>query len=147
MQIETSRFGSIGVEPDDVIEFSSGIVGMETYRKWAWLADDRLWWLQSLDSPDVALAIVSPRQFVPDYQVCVSKRDLDAIQIQSMTGATIVAIVGRQVGPQGPTLTLNLGAPLVMNLPARLGCQVIVKHDYPFQFEIPTHPLFLKKSA
>jgi hypothetical protein len=56
-----------------------GLPGLEDCREWALLADasnDALGWLQSTTRGDVALAVVSPRRFVPDYQVRIPRSEL-----------------------------------------------------------------------
>ena len=70
MRINTQRFGRIDVDPNDVLTFQSGLPGLEDCREWALLADasnDALGWLQSTNQGDIALAVVSPRRFVPHY--------------------------------------------------------------------------------
>lgn len=72
MRINTTRFGRIDVDTGDVLHFASGLPGLEDCRDWALLADsanNALGWLQSTSRGDVALAVVSPRRFVADYQV------------------------------------------------------------------------------
>ncbi len=75
MNVTTSRFGRIAVEPCDVIQFPAGMLGLEDCRRWMLLADtqnDALAWMQCVERPAVALAVVSPRRFVPDYQLRIA---------------------------------------------------------------------------
>jgi flagellar assembly factor FliW len=52
------------------------------------------------------------------------------------------------VGKNDAALTLNLKAPLVINLERRAGRQVIVNSDEPTQFELQTSgPTYLRRSA
>ncbi len=144
--IQTSRFGALQVEPDDVIEFPRGILGMEHLREWVLFADAQnaqLGWFQSTQQPEVALAVVSPRRFVPDYQVRVARRELTPLKLEKAEDAHVLAIVNQN----DRCITLNLKAPLVINLPHRVGCQVVAKGNQPIQHELsyPTEPL--KQSA
>src|SRR5207248_5198087 len=85
MEITTTRFGSVAIEPDDVIFFPTGILGLDGCLHWVLLADaqsDTLGWLQSTTHCDVALAVVSPRRFVPDYQVRIARGELAPLAIE-----------------------------------------------------------------
>ena len=84
MRINTTRFGRIDIDASDVIRFTSGLPGLEDCRDWALLADttnDALGWLQSTTRGDVALAVVSPRRFVPEYQVRIPRSELSPLEI------------------------------------------------------------------
>lgn len=146
MRINTSRFGRIEVDAADVLTFPSGLPGLEDCRDWALLADsdnDALGWLQSVSRGDVALAVVSPRRFVPDYQVRIPRSELSPLALTDMRQAQVVVVVGKT----GTGLTLNLKAPIVINLEARTGRQVVASGEQPLQYELATHRPPLKKSA
>jgi len=146
MRINTSRFGRIDVAAGDVIRFPSGLPGLEDCREWALLADatnDALGWLQSTTRGDVALAVVSPRRFVPDYQVRIPRSELTPLDISDIRQAQIVVVVGTT----GTALTLNLKAPIVINLEGRTGRQVVASGELPLQYELTSVRPPLKKSA
>ncbi|MFN5757599.1 MAG: flagellar assembly protein FliW [Planctomycetia bacterium] len=146
MRINTTRFGRIDVESADVLTFPSGLPGLEDCREWALLADatnDSLGWLQSTSRGDIALAVVSPRRFVPDYQVRIPRSELTPLAISDIRQAQVVVVVGQN----GKSLTLNLKAPIVINLEARTGRQVVASGELPMQYELTTHQPTLKKSA
>ena len=146
MRINTSRFGRIDVAAGDVIRFPSGLPGLEDCREWALLADatnDALGWLQSTTRGDVALAVVSPRRFVPDYQVRIPRSELTPLDISDIRQAQIVVVVGTT----GTALTLNLKAPIVINLEGRTGRQVVASGELPLQYKLTSARPPLKKSA
>ena len=133
MQIETTRFGTVEIAADDVLTFATGLIGMESCRRWTLLADAEnisLGWLQSIDRPDVALAVVSPRRFVPDYRVRVEARDLLPLELTDPRDAQVLVVVTKA----GDTLALNLKAPLVIHVEARLGRQIVAKDDHAVQY-------------
>jgi flagellar assembly factor FliW len=135
MEIATTRFGAVTIEDDDVLSFVDGLIGMEDHTRWALLADAEnaaLGWLQSLDRPDVALAVVSPRRFVPDYSVRVARRDIEPLGVSAAEEAQVLVIVSRF----GEGLTLNLKAPLVIQVAERLGRQIVAKDDHPVQYPL-----------
>jgi flagellar assembly factor FliW len=146
MEIRTTRFGTLSVQPDDLIGFPNGVLGLQQCRQWVLLADaqnEAVGWLQCHGQPETALPVVSPRRFVPGYQIRVARRDLASLQLDCLADAQVLVIVGRN----DDAFTLNLKAPLVINLERRLGCQVVAKDAHPLQYEIPHQPLRLKKSA
>ncbi len=146
MLIKTTRFGSLEVEPEDLITFPAGLLGLEDCREWVLLADaqnNSLGWLQSVLKPEIALAVVSPRRFVPQYQMRVARAELAPLELPEVKEAQVVVIVGKN----DRTITLNLKAPLVINADRRLGRQVIVNGDQPVQYELPDAQVPLKKSA
>jgi len=136
MDISTTRFGSVSVDESDVLSFADGLIGMEECCRWVLLADAQnsaLGWLQCVDLPQVALAVVSPRRFVPDYHARVSRRDIAPLGLKNPSDAQVLVIVNQANG----SLTLNLKAPLVIHLEARLGRQVIAKDDHAVQHLLP----------
>jgi flagellar assembly factor FliW len=146
MRINTSRFGRIDVDAGDIIQFPSGLPGLEDCREWALLADstnDALGWLQCTTRGDMALAVVSPRRFVPDYQVRIPRSELTPLAISDISQAQVVVVVGKT----DTTLTLNLKAPIVINLEARTGRQVVASGELPLQYELTINRQPLRKSA
>lgn len=135
MNISTTRFGSLTIEEVDVITFVDGLIGMEDCRRWVLLADAQnsaLGWLQSLDRPEVALGVVSPRRFVPNYQVRVARREIQPLGLQNANEAQILTIVSNS----GGRLSLNLKAPLVIHLSERLGRQIVARDDHAVQHRL-----------
>ena len=150
MDVLTTRFGILSVEPQDELIFESGLIGLEHCRRWVVLTDTRnrsLGWLQSIDEGHVALGVVSPRRFVPDYQLRVHRSDLHTLELTTARDAEVVVIASRRASGDATGLTLNLRAPLVINVERRRGCQVIAKDDLPVQFPLSIPSIPLKRTA
>lgn len=146
MQIETTRFGRMDIEPDDILFFRHGIFGFEKARHWVLLADAEnraVAWLQSIQHPELAVPVVSPRRFVSDYQVRIDPADISALDLRSADQAFVLAIVGRD----NDSLTLNLRAPLVINLDQKSGMQLITTDAQPLQYDLATLPTAQRRSA
>ena len=132
MDVSTTRFGTITATPHDILLFEKGLIGFEECKRWLLLADAQngsLGWLQSVDEAQIALAIVSPRPFVPDYQLSVPRSQLGNLPIDGPEEAVVVVIVSRH--PEG--LCLNLKAPLVIHVESKTGCQAISSEDAPIR--------------
>lgn len=146
MDVPTTRFGPVEVEPDDVIRFPEGLLGLEECRDWVLLADannDAVAWMQSVDRADVALAVVSPRRFVPSYQMRVARRELVPLMLEHVRAARVLVIVSREER----SFTLNLKAPIVVNLQRRLARQVMTNGPLAVRHELGVAHPALKRSA
>ena len=146
MQIKTTRFGPVELELEDTIEFAAGMPGLEDCRQWVLLADGynrALGWLQCTTRPEIALAVVSPRRFVPGYQLRVTSGDLAPLRLNQVRDAQVLVVVGKQ----NESITLNLKAPLVINLERRRGAQVINNLDEPVAYRLRRDDVPLRKSA
>ena len=146
MEITTSRFGPLEIDPGDMLHFPAGLLGLEDCRQWALLADRRneaVAWLQSVERPEVALPVVSPRRFVPGYQVRIARRELTGLGLDDIKAAKVLSILGKT----GPTITLDLKAPLMINLARSLGRQVVTNGDLPVRFELGSDHPTLRRSA
>jgi flagellar assembly factor FliW len=146
MKVNTTRFGRLEIEADDVLLFPSGVLGLEDCRHWVLLADaqnEALGWLQSISRPEIALAVVSPRRFVPDYQLRVARGEMNPLELDDLEQAQVLLIVGKnQYG-----VTLNLKAPIVVNADRRLGRQVIANGEQPVQYQLTDGTAVMRKSA
>ncbi|QGJ69880.1 Flagellar assembly factor FliW [Planctomycetales bacterium 10988] len=146
LTIASTRFGELQLEEDDLLYFPDGLLGLESCQRWILLID---WdhaacgWLQSATVPEIALAVVSPRRFVPDYQIRTTPAELQSLQLENLTEAQVLVIVGKNSCGQ----TLNLKAPLILNPTHRLGRQIIAKGDLPVRYVLPLSPTQLLKLA
>ena len=93
--------------------------------------------------PSVALPVVSPRRFVPSYQVRVNRNQLSALELSAPDEAFVLTVVSRHEG----RLTLNLKAPLIINLDRRLGRQVVTNDEQPLQLDLAPAPAAYRRSA
>jgi flagellar assembly factor FliW len=146
MEIHSSRFGTLHLDSDDVLRFPAGLLGLEHCREWVLLDDgqnDAVAWLQSVECPEVALAVVSPRRFVPDYRIRVARPEIEPLDFDDVRSAEVLVIVGRT----DRAVTLNLKAPLLVNPARRLGRQVITNGNLPIRHELNNGQLALKRSA
>jgi flagellar assembly factor FliW len=146
MKIDSSRFGWVEIEPEDVLLFSRGLFAFEDHRHWVLLADGGerpVAWLQSLRDPEVALPLVSPRLFVPGYRVSIGRNQLTPLELAALDQAFVLNVLNRNQG----RLTINLKAPLIINLDRRIGRQVVTNDEQPLQLVLPTTAVCLRKSA
>jgi flagellar assembly factor FliW len=75
--------------------------------------------------------------------VRIPRSELSPLAISDMRQAQVVVVVGTN----GKSLTLNLKAPIVINLETRTGRQVVASGELPLQYELTSERPPLKKSA
>ena len=135
MEIRTTRFGTLEINAADIIVFPGGLLGLAECQRCVLLADsegDALGWLQNVDHPQIALAVVSPRRFVPGYEVRVARSELQPLALDSLQDAHVLVTLSKH----DEAITLNLKAPLIINLERRLGRQAITNGDQPIQYPL-----------
>lgn len=130
MIINTTRFGRVQISGDDVITFPEGILGFNDLKKFILLDDpndDIFAWLQSCELPDVAFPILEPELFSQNYQVVLTKSDLEALKLEPEKRTRYFAII---TIPDDPTqMTANLKAPIVINVQKRLARQCVLQDN------------------
>lgn len=146
MEITTTRFGKVAIDAEDILLFPHGLMGFEDNQHWVLLADAEnpaVGWLQSITRPGLAMAVVSPRRFVPDYHLHVTRAELTALQMGAEDRTYVLSLISSHEG----ALTTNLRAPIVINLHRRLGRQVVTSDEQPLRYELAPRPLPLRKTA
>ncbi|XZE22562.1 flagellar assembly protein FliW [Pirellulaceae bacterium SH449] len=130
MQIQTSRFGKIDVDHADLLLMPHGLIGFETCRHWILLSTDDqspVAWLQSVALANVALPVISPRRFIPEYRARIQRRDLASLNLHNEDQIYFLCVVSKT----GSILTANLKSPILLNATRHLAAQLVVTDDQP----------------
>jgi flagellar assembly factor FliW len=80
---------------------------------------------------------------VPDYKVRLPAEQLAKLELDDLDRAFILNVVAKNEG----RLTVNLKAPLLINLDRRIGRQVVTSDEQPLQHALSFEPVQLRKSA
>ncbi|MFH1081243.1 MAG: flagellar assembly protein FliW, partial [Pseudomonadota bacterium] len=115
MKIDTSRFGKIEVPESEWLLMKGAILGFESRSRFVLLIQDKntpLWWLQSVDDPDLAFVVVNPCVTMPDYNPIIDEADLTFLDIKNREDIALVAIVTVRSHPF--RATANLRAPILI---------------------------------
>ncbi len=112
---ESIRFGTVEVQPEDVIEFPFGLIGLGGLR---YTLLDRnpgtgFLWLHSVDDPALALPVVSPHQFFSTFSLRIAEEDRERTGIEDPRRRTLYVTV--RATPDPLDITANLRAPLVIH--------------------------------
>jgi len=136
MIIETKNFGKININDDEIYTFENGIPAFEHLRKFSVVnTEDKspFCWLQSLEEPDVSFIMMNVYNILPDYNPLVYDNDLEAIGEIKDNNLLIYNIV--VIPDVVSKMSVNLKAPIVINLSTKKGKQVILKNeDYQIKY-------------
>jgi flagellar assembly factor FliW len=128
VKINTSRFGNLEVEKNEIITFAEGLLGFENLKKFTVVdpGDQTLiLWLQSIDDESVAFPIIEPRIFMPDYRVKLLPAELNSLSLENLNDATVYSIL---TIPQNVTeMSANLKAPIVINNQSKASRQIVLQ--------------------
>ena len=125
MNVQTTRFGTVEIDEQRIIEFPGGLLGFANFRRYALLQPDDegiFFWLQCLDAPELAFVVTDPTLWVADYQATIRREQMDQLGLQSPEEAQVFVIVNKY----DQTLTANLQGPLVVNVRSREGMQLVL---------------------
>ena len=130
MIIQTSRFGRVEFQAEDVLTFPEGLLGFADLRKFILLddpSDEIFAWLQSCEDLDIAFPVLEPELFVENYKITISKNDFEMLQMKTLEKARYFSII---TVPDDPTqMTANLKAPIVINREARMARQCVLQDN------------------
>lgn len=139
MKINAKYFGEVSYENSDIIMIEKGLIGFESYMKYLPLSfhedNDSMVSLQSLDEESLSFILMDPFQAFPDYAPELSAQDMDELKAESPDDLAfyVICVIRDTVAES----TVNLKAPLVINLATRKARQVILEQpEYTFR-----HPL------
>jgi flagellar assembly factor FliW len=113
LTIDSSRFGSLEIPAENVIEFPNGLIGLggKRYALVAGSEDGAFRWLHSLDDPSMALPVANPWSFFADYEVELSDSDSESITADPADVAVWVTV---RAGAELSDFYANLKAPIVI---------------------------------
>ena len=111
LTFESSRFGTVEIAADAVIEFPSGLIGLGGSRFALVSADTdgAFHWLHSLEDASLALPVTNPWLFFGDYEVELS--DADTARVGSETPDVWVTV---RTGAAPQDFSANLRAPILV---------------------------------
>ncbi len=138
MLLTTRLFGEIKAKEEEIISFTKPILGFDNCRQYLLLENESIFptfWLQSVDSPDIAFPVVSPYSVDEDYSIKLQAYDLEDIQLKKIEEALILTLM---VVPQSiSSMRTNLRAPIIYNPANKMAKQLILNNDkYPIHHYI-----------
>jgi flagellar assembly factor FliW len=137
--LELPRFGSFSYRESEVLTFPWGLPGFASQRRFVAVnleGQEKFVWLQSLDDVSIALPTGDPWQIFADYAPQLPPYASSSLDIQRPEEFVALCVV--VVAPGATEMTMNLLAPIVINLRTRIGRQIMLETGgYSVRQEIP----------
>lgn len=128
MTLETTRFGNIECQDDDVLTVIDGVLGFPECTRFLVISHGEgssFRWLQSVDNPELAFLVIDPAEFKADYAPEMPDRLAGKLGLDENTPRIVYTIVSIPAG-QPEQMTANLAGPIVINAEARVAAQVVL---------------------
>ncbi|MCX8129906.1 MAG: flagellar assembly protein FliW [Clostridia bacterium] len=131
MLLKTKHFGEIEIEEGRILKFEEGVPGFEQVKKYVIVQppdQNALFkWLQGVDKTDIAFVIVNPFSIVKNYDIEIKNDVIQLLEIEKEEDVEIYSIV---VVPEDVSrMSMNLKAPIVINIKNNRGVQVVLDTD------------------
>ena len=139
MIIQTKYLGEIEIEEDKSIHFQSGLPGFESEKQFVLLdISDQVMFqiLQSVNTKDIAFFVVNPYLLFDTYSIKLNENIIKSLDIKEEKDVAVLTVM--TLKEPFANSTVNLKAPLIINLSNNLGKQYILNDDtYSMRAKIP----------
>ena len=139
MEINAKYFGQVSYEENETIHILNGLIGFEAYTEYLPIPfheeNDSLISLQCLQDEALSFILMNPFGLLADYSPSLSREDLKALGTESAEDLSyyVICVMRDSVAES----TVNLKAPLVVNVRSRQARQVILdQSEYTFRHVI-----------
>lgn len=129
MVIQTSRFGQVMFETDDILKFPEGLLGFSDLRQFVLVDDptDEIFiWLQSCETPEIAFPVLEPELFASSYKVTLTKTDTENLKLLPTEKTKYLCII--TIPDDATLMSANMKAPIIINLDKKV-CRQCVLQD------------------
>lgn len=130
MKLSTRKFGDIEVEDEKVLTMPEGLLGFETYTQFVLLeepATSPFCWFQSVEEANLALVVINPFLFKPDYHFDIGNfiqgTTWDDVANEKLSIYVVVNISGEGTDKK---ITANLIGPIVIDPENKSAVQVVI---------------------
>lgn len=136
IKFESARFGTLEVPASSIITIVGGIIGFPDLTKYTLLEyTSPFSWLHCTERPELAFVVVNAAEFGDEYIFPLPVGDAD-LDLKETDEVAIINLVS--VRPDPTMTTVNLKAPLVVNLRNMRGVQVVLD-DPRFPVRMPLY--------
>ena len=127
--IQLPRFGQCSFGESEVIRFPWGLPGFAALRRFLVISvdgEEGYIWLQSIDDLTVAIPLCDPWSLFDDYEAPLPLYAKQSLEIETAESFCVMCVL---VARPGSETTINLLAPIVINLQTRVGRQVTLENQ------------------
>ena len=141
MKANTRIFGEIEIADEKIITMERGMIGFPNLNHFALIFDEEkgqkqtsIMWLQSMDDTDIAFPVMDPHAVKEDYNPNVNEEIV--APIGELNEENTFVLVTVTVPKKIEDFSVNLKAPIVVNMDNRKAVQLIVEDDYPVKYTV-----------
>lgn len=132
MKLTLTRFGDevVEIDPQSVITFPEGISPFEGCTRFKLFHEEgkpRVFWLQSLDEPDLMFSVTDPAFLKLSYEVVLSDEEQALLQATPEDEIMLAVILYRGGEQAEGGLNAISSAPIIINANKRIGMQKMLK--------------------
>lgn len=130
MEVKTKYHGTVSFEERDIINFNKGLPGFESLKNFILLpveGSDVFKILHSIEDEEIGLIVVSPFEFIKDYEVELKDEFIHELSIKREEDVLILNTV--TLNSNISKITANLRAPIIINIREALGEQIILEDE------------------
>ncbi len=133
MIINSRLFGEIEIAEDKIITFTAGIMGFEEYKTYTILFDSErekntVMWLQSTEDAELAFPVMDPMKVCEAYNPVVEDEWLAPLgEVKDDSEYYLLSVL--TVPSDLAKMTINLKAPIIVNMNTMKACQLIVNNE------------------
>ncbi len=128
MVFESKNLGKIEYTQEEVVKFEKGILAFEDKKDFLIIRneDTDFYYLQSLEDAEITFILADLKELMPEYNPEVAVEQLVELgEIKNNLAIYNICTVQEEI----KDMTVNLVGPIVINLDANKGKQVIVTKD------------------
>ncbi|MEW5943122.1 MAG: flagellar assembly protein FliW [Pseudomonadota bacterium] len=136
MKINAAGFGTQEINPETVLSFPRGLLGFENCTRFQLFHEEKdhplVYWMQSLDEPEVAFSIVDPAEFGFNYELTLTDEEAALLQAENPADIGVLLLVYKPLEGQAAQtvqnggIAANINGPIILNVRARRGLQKVL---------------------
>ncbi len=127
METINTRFGEVEYDPQNLLNFPAGLIGLPNLRRFIVMPNKKkvpLFWIQSVDDPEMAFVLTDPTNFFLDYIVVPDTAERQNLHIEEGDECYTLNVV---TVPPDQNITINLAAPILFAPKSNRAIQVILE--------------------
>lgn len=127
MEKINTRFGEVEYDPENLLHFPAGLIGLPNLRRFIVMPNKKkgpLFWIQSVEEPDMAFVLTDPTNFFIDYLVSPDTAERQHLHIEEGDECYTLTVV---TVPPDQNITINLAAPILFAPKTNRAIQVILE--------------------
>lgn len=130
MKIKTKYHGEKDYKEDDILIFKKGLPGFENLKKFILFSveENELFnILHSIEDEEIGFVVTSPFNVLENYEFRLQDEYIERLKIEKPEDVLVLNTV--TLSSKVENITVNLKAPIIINIKGKLGEQIILDSD------------------